>query len=101
MPFCTAAVLQLCAAGHHMPGPCSAAATCRTSPRRPAPASHLPTDVLCSSVPQHGYKGIWLKVPADRAHFVGHAVDRGFEFHHAEKVCCMLPGCKGFQPCMP
>lgn len=35
---------------------------------------------------QHGYRGIWLKVPRQRAHLVGHAVDAGFEFHHAEKV---------------
>lgn len=35
---------------------------------------------------RHGYRGIWLKVPRERAHLVGHAVDAGFEFHHAEKV---------------
>ncbi len=35
---------------------------------------------------QHGYRGIWLKVPRQRAHLVGHAVDAGFEFHHAERV---------------
>lgn len=35
---------------------------------------------------EHGYRGIWLKIPTGKAHFVGHAVDAGFEFHHAEKV---------------
>lgn len=39
---------------------------------------------------QHGYRGIWLKIPASRAHVIGHAVDRGFEFHHAEKDYVML-----------
>ena len=33
-----------------------------------------------------GVKGVWLKVPTSHAHCVGHAVDVGFEFHHAEKV---------------
>ncbi|KAL4429161.1 hypothetical protein ABPG77_010140 [Micractinium sp. CCAP 211/92] len=39
---------------------------------------------------QHGYRGIWLKVPRHRAHLVGHAVDAGFEFHHAERDYVML-----------
>lgn len=47
---------------------------------------------------QHGYRGIWLKVPSSRAHFVGHAVDRGFEFHHAEKVR-ELAACLRGLPC--
>ncbi|KAI7844105.1 hypothetical protein COHA_002245 [Chlorella ohadii] len=51
------------------------------------------TAAMDESIPawqEHGYRGIWLKVPASRAHFVGHAVDRGFEFHHAEKDYLML-----------
>lgn len=67
------------------------------TPRPPAPRlivmlSAAPLTCICFTAPllyphlQHGYRGIWLKVPASRAHFVGHAVDRGFEFHHAEKV---------------
>jgi len=32
------------------------------------------------------YRGIWLKLPIDKAHFVGYAVDSGFVFHHAEPV---------------
>ncbi|EFN58169.1 hypothetical protein CHLNCDRAFT_11561, partial [Chlorella variabilis] len=39
---------------------------------------------------QKGYRGIWLKMPAAKAHVIGHAVDRGFEFHHAEKEYVML-----------
>lgn len=35
---------------------------------------------------QRGYRGIWLKIPAAKSHVIGHAVDSGFEFHHAEKV---------------
>jgi hypothetical protein len=35
---------------------------------------------------EHGYRGLWLKIPSTKAHFVGHAVDAGFEFHHAEKA---------------
>lgn len=51
------------------------------------------TAALDASLPawrEHGYRGIWLKIPTSRAHFVGHAVDRGFEFHHAEKEYVML-----------
>lgn len=40
----------------------------------------------CHCPPQKGYRGIWLKLPTSHAHLVGHAVDRGFEFHHAEQV---------------
>lgn len=43
-------------------------------------------DTSLASWRSRGYRGIWLKVPKQRAHFVGHAVDRGFDFHHAEKV---------------
>ncbi|KAL4858595.1 Nudix hydrolase 2 [Chlorella vulgaris] len=39
---------------------------------------------------QRGYRGIWLKVPADKAHVIGQAVDAGFEFHHAEQAYVML-----------
>ncbi|PSC72444.1 Nudix hydrolase 8 [Micractinium conductrix] len=37
-----------------------------------------------------GYRGIWLKLPTTRAHYVGHAVDAGFDFHHAEQDYVML-----------
>jgi hypothetical protein len=35
---------------------------------------------------EEGKRGIWLKIPAQKAQYVGIAVDCGFEFHHAEKV---------------
>ena len=37
-----------------------------------------------------GVRGVWVKVPRERAHLVGHAVDAGFEFHHAEPEYVML-----------
>lgn len=43
-------------------------------------------DPALASWRQRGYRGIWLKVPADKAHVIGQAVDAGFEFHHAEQV---------------
>ncbi|KAL4527793.1 hypothetical protein Ndes2526B_g08539 [Nannochloris sp. 'desiccata'] len=50
-------------------------------------------DALASSVPawqEAGFRGIWLKIPISRAHYVGHAVDAGFEYHHAEPGYLML-----------
>lgn len=52
----------------------------------PCWAIHQPLPPLPTAWPQKGYRGIWLKMPAAKAHVIGHAVDRGFEFHHAEKV---------------
>lgn len=48
---------------------------------------------LSSSLPAWqgaGLRGIWLKIPISKAHFVGHAIDAGFVFHHAEPGYCML-----------
>lgn len=39
---------------------------------------------------QERYRGIWLKIPAQQAHHIGHAVDAGFDFHHAESTHLML-----------
>lgn len=47
-------------------------------------------DTALASWRQRGYRGIWLKVPADKAHVIGQAVDAGFEFHHAEQAYVML-----------
>jgi ADP-ribose pyrophosphatase YjhB (NUDIX family) len=48
---------------------------------------------LATSVPawkDAGLRGIWLKIPLNKAHYVGHAVDAGFEYHHAEPGYLML-----------
>ncbi|KAL6782076.1 hypothetical protein ACKKBF_B10585 [Auxenochlorella protothecoides x Auxenochlorella symbiontica] len=37
-----------------------------------------------------GVKGVWMRLPPTHAHCIGHAVDAGFEFHHAEKEYVML-----------
>lgn len=37
-----------------------------------------------------GYRGVWLKIPLSKAHHIGHAVEAGFVFHHAEPGYCML-----------
>ncbi|TVU14993.1 hypothetical protein EJB05_38491 [Eragrostis curvula] len=37
-----------------------------------------------------GKKGVWLKLPADRAEFVPLAVKEGFKYHHAEEAYVML-----------
>jgi len=50
-------------------------------------------DALGASVPawqEAGFRGIWLKVPISKAHYIGHAVDAGFEYHHAEPGYLML-----------
>lgn len=47
------------------------------------------TSALDASLPEWrraGKRGIWLKLPTRHAHYVGHAVDRGFQFHHAEQA---------------
>jgi len=36
------------------------------------------------------YRGIWMKVPIEKADLVGCAVRQGFEFHHAETSYLML-----------
>ena len=77
-PYCTAALPPEVACAPHP-------ATARLALGLP-PACAATCSRIHSSSLQHGYKGIWLKLPASRAHFVGHAVDRGFEFHHAEKA---------------
>ncbi|GAB4824032.1 hypothetical protein N2152v2_011078 [Parachlorella kessleri] len=60
-----------------------------TLPATPAEfAEMLPTAL--QSWRDNGYRGIWLQMPQSKAHFVGHAVDAGFEFHHAEKDYVML-----------
>ena len=48
---------------------------------------------LASSLPEWHHaalRGIWLKLPIEKAHFIGHAVDSGFVFHHAEPEYVML-----------
>ena len=48
---------------------------------------------LTTSVPawqSAGLRGIWLKLPISKSHYVGHAVDAGFEYHHAEPGYLML-----------
>lgn len=35
---------------------------------------------------EQGIRGVWLKLPLGHAHCIGHAVDFGFRFHHAEPV---------------
>jgi 8-oxo-dGTP pyrophosphatase MutT (NUDIX family) len=50
-------------------------------------------DALASSLPawkEANCRGIWLKLPISKAHYVGHTVDAGFEFHHAEPGFIML-----------
>ncbi|KAF8702896.1 hypothetical protein HU200_032732 [Digitaria exilis] len=37
-----------------------------------------------------GKKGVWLKLPVDRAEFVPLAVKEGFKYHHAEESYLML-----------
>jgi len=37
-----------------------------------------------------GRRGVWLKIPIEKSHFITPAVDMGFCFHHAEKEYLML-----------
>ncbi|KAJ1272125.1 hypothetical protein BS78_06G179000 [Paspalum vaginatum] len=37
-----------------------------------------------------GKKGVWLKLPVDRAEFVPLAVKEGFKYHHAEEAYLMM-----------
>jgi hypothetical protein len=37
-----------------------------------------------------GKKGVWLKLPVDRAEFVPLAVKEGFKYHHAEESYLMM-----------
>jgi len=37
-----------------------------------------------------GVRGVWMEVPIDKSHLIGIAVDRGFQFHHAEPGHCMM-----------
>jgi len=37
-----------------------------------------------------GRRGVWLKIPIEKSHFIAPAVDMGFCFHHAEKEYLML-----------
>lgn len=37
-----------------------------------------------------GRRGVWLKIPIEKSHFISPAVDMGFCFHHAEKEYLML-----------
>ena len=48
---------------------------------------------LTTSLPEWrdaGLRGIWIKIPLSKSHYIGHAVDAGFVFHHAEPGYCML-----------
>ncbi|XP_062184811.1 nudix hydrolase 8-like isoform X1 [Phragmites australis] len=47
-----------------------------------------------------GKKGVWLKLPADRAEFVPFAVKEGFKYHHAEEAYVMLTYWIPDEPCM-
>jgi ADP-ribose pyrophosphatase YjhB (NUDIX family) len=50
-------------------------------------------NALETSIPawkEANLRGIWLKLPINKAHYVGNAVDAGFEFHHAEPGYLML-----------
>ena len=37
-----------------------------------------------------GRRGVWLKIPLQKSHFIAFAVEIGFVFHHAEKEYLML-----------
>lgn len=37
-----------------------------------------------------GRRGVWLKIPLQKSHFIASAVEIGFVFHHAEKEYLML-----------
>ena len=37
-----------------------------------------------------GRRGVWLKIPLQKSHFIAPAVEIGFVFHHAEKEYLML-----------
>ncbi|KAK3141884.1 hypothetical protein QOZ80_4BG0339450 [Eleusine coracana subsp. coracana] len=47
-----------------------------------------------------GKKGVWLKLPVDRAEFVPLAVKEGFKYHHAEEAYLMLTYWIPDEPCM-
>ena len=62
-------------------------------------AAHLPASLedfslqLTSSLEEWrklNRRGVWLRIPIDKSHFIASAVSSGFVFHHAEKDYLML-----------